>query len=150
MNVDCICQRDVDVAGADESVFAAAERMHQRTVGALVIVDDANAPIGILTDRDLVTRSLAAGRDAYTTTVRDVMTPRPKTVLLETPIAWALSLMKEGAFRRLPIVDGDGQLAGIVTLDDILLLFSDQLSQVGRLLARETPRAAAEPVKNPR
>ncbi|MEX0679198.1 MAG: CBS domain-containing protein [Pirellulales bacterium] len=150
MTVERICQRHVDVAVAEESVFVAAERMHQRTVGALVIVDDANVPIGILTDRDLVTRSIAAGRDAYTTAIRDVMTPRPKTVLLETPIAQALSLMRDGAFRRLLIVNGDGQLAGIVTLDDILLFLSEQFGSVGKLLARETPQAAAEPVKHSR
>jgi CBS domain-containing protein len=150
MTVERICQRDVDTAEADASAFLAAERMHQRSVGALVIVDDARVPIGIVTDRDLVIRVIAAGRDPCTTAVREVMTPWPKTVQASTPIESALPLMQSGSFRRLPIVDEQGQLVGILTLDDILLLLSEELSQVGRLLERETPRAAAVSVARPR
>jgi CBS domain-containing protein len=118
--------------------------MHQRTVGALVVVDQAGAPIGIVTDRDLAVRVVAAGRDPYTTAVGDVMTPRPKTAAPSTPIESALSLMRAGGFRRLPIINDQGRLAGLVTLDDILMLLAEEFNRVGRLLARETPRAAAE------
>lgn len=150
MSVQRILQRDVDTAIAEESVFAAAERMHQRTVGALVVVDNDNVPIGIITDRDIVVRLVAAGRDAYTTTIRSVMTPHPKTVTPETPIDTALALMQDGAFRRLPVVDKQRQLAGIVALDDILLLFAEEMSQIGRVLERETPQAAALPASRAR
>ena len=143
MSVGRICQRDVDLAAVDESVCQAAERMHQRSVGSLVIVDQARLPVGIVTDRDLVLRVVALGRDAHETTVGEVMTPWPKTVSDETPIDWALSLMRSGAFRRLPVVDSHGKLTGIVTLDDILLLLTDELTQVGGLVQRETPQAAA-------
>jgi CBS domain-containing protein len=145
MSVQRILQRDVDTATAEENVFTAAERMHQRTVGALVVVNDDNVPVGIVTDRDIVVRLVAAGRDAYTSTVRDVMTASPKTVTADTPIDTALALMQDGAFRRLPIIDKHRHLVGIVTLDDILLLFSEEMSQIGRVLERETPQAAALP-----
>jgi CBS domain-containing protein len=72
------------------------------------------------------------------------MTPEPKTVSEETPIESALSLMRSGGFRRLPVVDQNGKLVGLVTLDDILMLLAEEFTDVGRLLARETPRAAAE------
>jgi CBS domain-containing protein len=150
MTVDRICQLDVDTARPDETALAAAERMHQRTVGALVIADESNVPIGILTDRDLVVRVMAAGRDPDTTTIREVMTPWPKTVLSTTPIESVLPLMQNGAFRRLPIVDEKGQLAGIVTLDDLLVLFCEEFGQIGRLLERETPQAAAIPLSKAR
>jgi CBS domain-containing protein len=134
----------VDLADLNESVQAAAERMHQHTVGVLVILNDTKQPIGIVTDRDLVIRVLAAGRDPYTTLVGHVMTPQPKSVSQETPIESALSLMRSGGFRRLPVVDQNGKLVGLVTLDDILMLLAEEFTDVGRLLERETPRAAAQ------
>lgn len=144
MSVEHIGQRNVDTAKPEESAFQAAERMHQRTVGALVVVDGDNTPIGIVTDRDLAIRVVAAGRDPYTTTVRDVMTRAPRTATVGTSVEAALSLMETGCMRRLPIVEAGGRLAGLVTLDDILMLFADDQSRVGRLLKRETPQAAAE------
>ena len=69
MSVSRICVREVDLADPGEPVFQAAERMHQRAVGTLVILNQESQPVGILTDRDLVERVLAKGLDAYTTTV---------------------------------------------------------------------------------
>ena len=143
MSVGRICQREVDLADLTESVQAAAERMHQHTVGALVIVNEAKEPVGIVTDRDLTVRVLAAGKDPYTTLVGHVMTPDPKTVTEDTPIEWALGVMRSGSFRRLPVVESEGKLVGLLTLDDILMLLAEEFTQVGQLLERETPRAAA-------
>jgi CBS domain-containing protein len=143
MCVERICQRDVDTARSDENAFQAAERMHQRTVGALVVVDSAEVPIGIVTDRDLTVRVIAAGRDGYTTSVGQVMTPAPKTVSEAASLESVLLLMQEFAFRRLPVINDRGQLVGIITLDDILILLSEGMSLVGSVLKQETPRAAA-------
>lgn len=143
MSVGRICQRDVDTAEPNETVYCLAERMHQRTIGALVVVDDEARPMGIVTDRDLVIRVLAATRDPLTTPACDVMTPYPKTVKEDTPIELALQLMRSGAFRRLPVVGKKGQLVGIVTLDDIMMLLSEELRDVGKLIASETPAAVA-------
>jgi CBS domain-containing protein len=51
--------------------------------------------------------------------------------------------MRGGSFRRVPVVDAEGKLVGLVTLDDILMLLAEEFTQVGRLLEHETPRAAA-------
>jgi CBS domain-containing protein len=131
----------VDTAGLDESVTAAAERMHQRAVGSLVVLNYARTPIGIVTDRDLVERVLSKGLSGVDTLVRDIMTADPKIVSEETPIESALALMRSGRFRRLPVVDGEQQLVGMITLDDILMLLAEEFTQIGRLLERETPRA---------
>jgi len=143
MSIGRICQRDVDVATENESAQCIAERMRQRTVGALVIVNTQKKPIGILTDRDLAIRLVAEGLDAATTTVAEVMTTGPKTVSEETAIESALSLMRSGSFRRLPVVDNAGKLVGLVTLDDILMLLASELGDAGALIDRETPRAVA-------
>jgi CBS domain-containing protein len=144
MAIGSICVRNVDTAQADESVVLAAERMHQRAVGALVVVNDSGQVIGIVTDRDLVARVLAKGRNPTETTIRDVMTLSPKTVTEWTPIETALLTMRTGRFRRLPVVEPGHKLVGLICLDDILMLLAEEFSQIGRLLKRETPRALIE------
>jgi CBS domain-containing protein len=143
MSVERICQCEVDVAEAGETVLSIAERMRQRTVGCVVVLNGAQEPIGILTDRDLVVRVLADGKDPSATRVEDVMTHGPKTVTEGTAIEESLRLMRSGGFRRLPVIDRQGKLLGILTLDDILMLLAEELTSVGQLLNRETPRAAA-------
>lgn len=143
MSVERICQCEVDVAEADETILSIAERMRQRTVGCVVVLNGAQEPIGILTDRDLVIRVLADGKDPSATRVEEVMTKGPKSVSEGTSIDEALRLMRSGAFRRLPVVDRQGKLLGILTLDDILMLMAEEFTQIGQLLDRETPRAAA-------
>lgn len=149
MSLECVCQEAVDVAAPSESAFQAAERMHQRTVGSLVVVDNTNMPIGIVTDRDLTVRVIAAGRDPQTTPLRELMTPSPTTILRTATMLEALDLMRAGEFRRLPVVNELGRLIGIITLDDILLRISDEMRVLGCLLERETPRAAAASPPNP-
>jgi CBS domain-containing protein len=144
MSVGRICIRSVDVAEPDESVWRAAERMHQRTVGALVILDAARAPVGILTDRDIVERVVSVSRDPHTTKVQDVMTTAPKTIREHGAIENALSLMRAQGVRRLPVVDDQNRLVGLVTLDDILMLLAEEFAEIGKLIARQTPQAVAE------
>ena len=145
MTLECICQPSVDTVNPQETVRDAAERMHQRSVGALVVIDESKRPIGIVTDRDLAIRVTAAGRDPGGTTVREVMTHPAKTISRSADVDCALEMMRAGAFRRLPVVDERGQLAGIVSLDDILLHVSMQLGSVSAILQSETPQAAAAP-----
>jgi CBS domain-containing protein len=140
MSVGRICVREIDTATLDEPVSAAAERMHQRAVGTLVVVSADHEPIGILTDRDITARVVAKGRSPMETPVGDVMTPCPKTVVEETPIETALAVMRRGRFRRVPVVDQNNTLVGLVTLDDILMLLSEEFMEVGKLLEGETPR----------
>jgi CBS domain-containing protein len=143
MSVGRICQRDVDIVGPNDSVLTAAERMRQRTVGCLVVVEQGQRPVGIITDRDLVIRVVADERNPAATTVAEVMTKFPDLVNDDTPIETALGMMRRRAFRRLPVIDKTGQLAGLVTLDDILMLLAEEFMQIGDLLGRETPQAAA-------
>jgi CBS domain-containing protein len=144
MSVGRICVREVDTARSEESVAVAAQRMHQRAVGTLVVVNDASQVVGIVTDRDLVSRLLAKGLNAQGTAVRDVMTIAPKTVFEGTPIETALLTMRVGRFRRLPVVGRTNELLGLVTLDDVLMHLAEEFTQIGRLLIRETPQAVVE------
>ena len=140
MTVLQICQRDVDLVDLDESAWAAAERMHQRSVGSLIVLNRLNQPIGIVTDRDLVVKILAPEKSPRTTRVRDIMTTPVKTVLDSASVEWALSVMRDSEIRRLPVVDGEGRLVGVMTLDDILTMLANEFHEIGRLLNRQTPR----------
>lgn len=145
MTVGKICSRSVDWAGPDESVQVVAGRMHSRKVGTLVILDAAQHPIGLVTDRDLTVRVLAEGRDAGTTPVRDVMTASIKTVREDCPIESALEVMRRGPFRRIPVVNEQNQLIGILSVDDILDLLSEEFRSIGRLLNAEGPQSMGLP-----
>lgn len=144
MSVGRICVRDVDFADANENLQTAAARMLSRNVGALVVLNDTREPIGILTDRDLAVKGLAKGLGPFDATVGEVMTPSPHTVWKNTPIEEALRLMRSGAFRRLPVIDDEGKLAGLLTLDDILDLLAEEFGQIRGLLRKESPSALAE------
>lgn len=146
MTVGRICMREVDLAEPYESVYVAAQRMHARKVGTLVVVDPQQQPVGIITDRDLTVRVLAQCLDPVETTVGDVMTRHPKTVSENEPIEQALAVMRSGPFRRVPVVDRRGALVGVLSLDDVLDLLSEEFSQIGQLLERESPVSLAAEV----
>jgi CBS domain-containing protein len=134
-----ICVREVFLADGDETVDAAARRMQERSVGCLLVLDDRRRPVGIVTDRDLTLRVLAAARDQFSTRVHEVMTRDLRTVEEETPIERTLALMRGWGLRRVPVVDREGRLAGLVTLDDVLALLAEELTVVGETLAKQTP-----------
>ena len=144
MSVGRICLREVDIAEAPESAFEAARRMRERRVGTLVIVDDVGKPVGLVTDRDIALRVVAVGGDARAMSVGEVMTENPKTVSERTPIESALSLMRSGSFRRLPVVNEEGRLVGMFSLDDVLGLLAEEFALIGGLLEREAPDAATQ------
>jgi CBS domain-containing protein len=127
------------VAEAAETVNDAARRMAERRVGSLVIVDGEKRPVGVVTDRDLVVRVLAARRDPGATPIVAVMTEAPAVVTADTSIEAALERMRAAGTRRLPVVDADGGLVGILSLDDVLALLAEELVEVGALLDKQSP-----------
>lgn len=139
MSVGRICVREVDLADINETVQVAAARMNSRMVGTLVVQDESKTPVGILTDRDIAIRLAAKGMDPRETTVGKVMTASPKTVSENTPIETAITAMRSGPFRRLPVVDDAGKLVGLLSLDDILDLLAEEFQAIGELLNRENP-----------
>lgn len=145
MSVGRICVREVHIADKDDSIQAAAHRMHVARVGTLVVVNEAREPIGLVTDRDMVVRAVARGMDPNETTVEDIMTTSLRTVEESTPIDRALAMMRAGTCRRLPVVDRNGKLVGLLSVDDVLDLLAEEFNEIGKLLEQESP-AAVEPV----
>ena len=102
-----------------ESVAAAAELMREADVGALVVTDSSGVR-GIMTDRDVTIRVVAAGRDPATTAVGDVVAPDLVAVSPQDDLDTAVELMRTNALRRLPVLDGE-HLVGIVSLGDLAI-----------------------------
>lgn len=136
MSVGSICVRTVQVASPEESVRAVTQRMAKADVGTVVILGDAKRPVGILTDRDVALRCVAGKHDPDSTEVGALMTTPPSCVDESTPIEAALARMAGAHVRRLVVVDKQGQLVGILALDDVLELLAEEAATIGSLLGR--------------
>ncbi len=102
------------MAREEDTLHEAAVHMRDRNVGTLIVVDRADRLTGIITDRDLVVRGLADGHSLADMTVKNVMTAQPVVVSEDTSVEVALELMKEGAFRRLPVTGEDGDCLKVI------------------------------------
>jgi len=121
--------------------------MRQGHIGSLVIVEQMNvgkrSPVGIVTDRDIVVEVIATGLDPAVITVGDVMERELVVGRESDSVLQTLEIMRFKGVRRLPTVDGEGRLVGIVTVDDILEVLSEELSELSRIVAREQAREAS-------
>jgi CBS domain-containing protein len=116
-----------------------AQIMRHSHVGDVLVVDQPNGKkvaIGIVTDRDLVVQVMAAERDPLTTTAADIMSTGLITVGERSTIHETAELMRFKGVRRIPVVDEDGGLLGIVTLDDLLTEIGEELALLGKVFAR--------------
>ena len=120
----------VVVADPETTALAAAKLMRKHHVGALVVVDglDSNRPIGIVTDRDLVLALMAEGLDPEVFTAGDIMSTDLVTANAGLDAMNAVQLMRANRLRRIVIVDDDGRLAGIVSMEDLLELLTRELA----------------------
>lgn len=100
-------------APPDTLVSRAAKLMAKKNAGAVMVVVGERL-VGIFTERDVVFRVVAQGRDASTTRLADVMTRSPEVVAPDKPFGYALSIMHEGGFRHLPVIER-GRILGIVS-----------------------------------
>lgn len=113
-------RRHVVSLGPSASVRDAACTMTKANCGSVLIMESTGAMLGILTERDLMTRVLAKGLDAEATAVTQVMTRNPQCVGPETKVADAVLIMIERGFRHLPVVDPAGHVLGVISARDAL------------------------------
>ncbi|MDH5649643.1 MAG: CBS domain-containing protein [Gammaproteobacteria bacterium] len=145
MSVGEYCNRGVVVVESGEPVREAVNLMRHQHVGNVVVVEregDLTKPVGILTDRDVVIEILAEDVDPDKVLVGDVMSAGVVTVEEDAALLDAIELMKEKGVRRLPVVDDNGDLQGILALDDIIELISEQLSAITDVIVREQEKEA--------
>ncbi|MFQ5755297.1 MAG: CBS domain-containing protein [Acidiferrobacterales bacterium] len=143
MSIGELCNRDVVITQKDSSVQVAAQLMHTHHVGDLVVVeerDDRRVPIGILTDRDIVIEVIAGKVDMETVAIGDVMSFDLVTVQEDEDIFDTIELMRTKRIRRVPVVDSQGGLVGILAVDDLIDLVAEMLWDVAGLIVQEQKR----------
>lgn len=140
MFVRDICQRNVITGASDFSVRQAAQIMRDRNVGDLVITEKLGGlekPIGIITDRDIVTLVIAQSADPDEISVVDIMKYHPVVVNENQSIQEVIKNMHHLGIRRIPVVDDRGFLAGIVSCDDVLLIMARDLQHLAGIVGQQ-------------
>jgi CBS domain-containing protein len=98
-----------------------ARMMRDTDCGQIPVVDESQRPVGVVTDRDIAMRIVAEGRNTNEATAADAMSKPVRTVTTDTSLTDCVCLMEAEQVRRVPVVDADGRLAGIVSIADLAL-----------------------------
>ena len=131
MKIKDVMTRGVEVVRPDASLKDAALKMKTLDVGPLPVVDG-DRLVGFVTDRDIVIRGTAEGRDPATTRVREVMTDEVHLCYEDDDVTKAVRLMEAHNIRRVPVLDREQRLVGILSLGD---LANERSGEAGEVLA---------------
>lgn len=150
MKIKQVCSRMVAVAERHNSVREAAQLMREHHVGCLVVIekrDGRTRPVGVVTDRDIVVSVVAlASVQPETLRVEDIMARELATIDEDAGVFEAVEVMSERGVRRLPVLGADGQLVGILALDDLLRILAAELAGLAAVVEREGRREIRERV----
>jgi CBS domain-containing protein len=141
MSVASLCSRDVAVVSGGDGVVSAAQIMREQHVGYLVVTDPkrggAAAPVGVITDRDIVIAVVASEVDPRSLTVGDAMTRQPLVLQERSSVEDALVQMRQIGVRRAPVVDASGGLIGVLSVDDVLDELAGKLMSIAACIRNE-------------
>jgi len=133
MQLNRIMTEYVEVIAPEMSIQEAAEQMRSLDVGVLPVCNGGRL-VGMLTDRDLAVRAVANGRDPKSTTVEEIMTRQIACCFEDQDIEEAERVMEKNPIRRLPVLDHDNRIVGIVSLGDLAI--KDDENRAGVTLER--------------
>src|SRR3990172_13013976 len=142
MSLQEFCRKPVITISADANITEACRLMEQKNVGCLLAENNGRL-CGILTDRDIALKVVGAQRDPRTTKVEDIMTRDPIRISVNSDLHHLTALMHAYHVRRVPIVDGADTPLGIVTMDDLIALLSEEMSEIGKTISEEFSRGSA-------
>lgn len=128
MPVKDLIRRKVVVIEPDDPVKLAAKRMEDKMVGSLVVIEG-DKPVGIITDRDIAIR-VVGGEKFPDTPVREVMTKDPITISEDATFFELTKTFRNAAVRRLIVVDKDGKLVGLISIDDVMELLTTEFANL--------------------
>lgn len=141
MKTGTICTRRVSIADPQTTLMDAAIRMREEHIGDLIVVerrDGRTVPVGVLTDRDIVVAAVAqAGDHLNQLLVGDLVTRPVVTAHINEDSMFVARRMRENAVRRLPVVDDDGALVGVVTVDDLIGALHAELDEIAHLVTHQ-------------
>lgn len=145
LNAADLCTRDVTFVYQNMAVDEAARLMREHHVGSVVVVNETEqgrVVMGMLTDRDIVTGIVARNVDPATVHVEDAMSTELVSAREDESIVDVLSAMRRKGVRRVPVVDGQGVLVGLLALDDMLEVIADELRLVAQAIEGGRQREA--------
>jgi CBS domain-containing protein len=133
-----ICNTNVYTISPSSSVADAAKMMYEKHVGVLFVVESLKngKPIGIISDRDIITKVMAKNKPP-TTTVNDVMSTELVLAQDTDGIQDTIAKMKDKSIRRIGIVNGEGQLYGVISADDLYELLSKEFHELASISHRQ-------------
>jgi len=143
MPIGEFCNREVVFATTKTSLTEAAQLMRQYHVGDLVVMDLINekrVPVGIVTDRDIVIEVIAKSLPVKDFMVGDIMSPQLISVQEKDGVVETIRLMRANGIRRIPVLNQEGGLAGIISVDDLLDLLAEELTELAKVAPREQAR----------
>ena len=120
MKVQDVMTADVSFVGPDNSILEIARKMRDGDIGSVPVVEN-DRLVGMVTDRDVVVRVIAEGGDVRTKTARDAMSPGVLYCFSDESVETVLENMGGQQIRRLPVVNRDKRLVGVVSLGDLAL-----------------------------
>lgn len=125
---DLVHDQTIAEVAPDATVAEVAKQMAERRIAAVVVVEGGRLA-GIVTERDMTARVVAAGRDPATTTVADIMTANPDTLRPDQQPVEALRMMAERGYRHLPVVESDAKVIAMISVRDLYTFIRDQLER---------------------
>ena len=139
------CNREVVVVDKQDSVSDAARVMREHHVGDVVVIRTEGGkqyPIGMLTDRDITLEIVATGTDPDSVSVADAMSFDLVSVFDDDDLMHVIELMRDKGIRRVPVINRDEALVGILTVDDLLDLLSEIFVDIVHLVDSQRRREA--------
>jgi CBS domain-containing protein len=143
MSLQRFCRRPTVTITPEKTIREACLLLEERNVGCL-LVEEHGKLCGILTDRDIALRVVGRGKDPHLTHVRTIMTANPVRIPVDSTLHELTMVMHNQHVRRVPIIDASGRAIGIVTLDDLLVLLSDEMSDLGKTVSEAFFRKPAD------
>ena len=140
-----LCQREVVTVPISATLTEVSRLMRERHVGSVVVTraEGARQPAGIITDRDIVVELVSEGLDPAGVTAGEVMSEPLAVARDDDDALWALKIMRDRGVRRLPVVDANGDLAGILAFDDVLEHVGGTLGDIAQVIGTERRAEAA-------
>ena len=139
MRTEDLCRHEVVTASPATSLSELSKLMRSHHVGSVVVLAEGagRKPAGVVTDRDIVIEVVAMGLDPKTVTAGEVMSSSPVVSKQNDDALWALKVMRERGVRRLPVVDDQGALTGILSFDDLMQHFGTTLGDIAQVIGTE-------------
>jgi len=136
MPIERLVQRPVKTLGPEESCEEAAALMRDENIGAVVVVDEGRVQ-GVVTDRDIAVRVVASGENPAEVPLRQIMSGEPIFLSKARTLDQLVAAMREMGVRRVPVIEDDGAVCGLISMDDLLVLISEQLAELAQVIRKE-------------